>query len=163
MSLSTPSRMPSTQRWSWQRPAEQNADTQSLAWVQRFWEPQRVQVPPQSTSDSMAFWTLSVHFAGWQVPSWPQTFDVQSPSARHPAPSSHAGHEPPPQSAAVSVPFFVRSVQLAALHFPETHEPLVQSVAALQPCSTPHFGQLSPPQSRPVSPLLLTPSVHDVA
>ena len=39
----------------------------------------------------------------------------------------------------------------------------MQSAPDLQPCATPHLGQPVPPQSVPVSPLLLTPSVHEVA
>jgi hypothetical protein len=67
--------------------------------------------PPQSTSVSAPFFTLSVQLADWQMlptqtPLW------QSPPTLHVLPAAHFGHEAPPQSMSVSVPFFTVSVQL---------------------------------------------------
>jgi hypothetical protein len=68
--------------------------------------------PPQSTSVSAPFCTLSVQLAPWQMlpthtPLW------QSPPPVHCLPAAHLP-QLPPQSMSVSVPFFTVSVQLGA-------------------------------------------------
>jgi hypothetical protein len=68
--------------------------------------------PPQSTSDSVPFFTPSVHVAVWQMfevhtPLW------QSAATAHPFLSAH-GEQLPPQSTSVSVPFWAPSVQPGA-------------------------------------------------
>jgi hypothetical protein len=79
-------------------------------------------VPPQSTSDSVPFFTPSEHEGTWQ------TFDVQTPlwqsaGTAHPLVSAHGEHAPP-QSTSVSVPFLVPSVQPGAWHTLVAQTPL---------------------------------------
>jgi hypothetical protein len=64
-------------------------------------------LPPQSTSVSWPFLTLSKHEApvAWQMPP-PQDPLEQSALARQPLPSAQVGQVPPPQSTSVSLPFF---------------------------------------------------------
>jgi hypothetical protein len=69
--------------------------------------------PPQSTSVSVPFFTVSVQLDDWQMlpthtPLW------QSVPPLHTLPATHFGQPAPPQSTSVSVPFFTRSVQLTA-------------------------------------------------
>jgi hypothetical protein len=68
--------------------------------------------PPQSTSVSSWFFTLSSQAAAWQVLGSPvHTPLMQSPAPLQVCPALHLGHEEP-QSMSVSVPFFTPSEQL---------------------------------------------------
>jgi hypothetical protein len=71
-----------------------------------------------------------------------------------------AGHEPPPQSTSVSVPFLTLSEQVAAWQMPLRQTPLWQSELAMHPLPVPQVGH-EPPQSMSVSVPFFTPSVHD--
>jgi hypothetical protein len=56
------------------------------------------------------------------------TSEAQSPEARHPCPSAQGPHSGPPQSLAVSRPFFTSSLQVGAAHVPaEEQTPEAQS------------------------------------
>ena len=124
--------------------------------------------PPQSTSLSLPFFSASLQLAGVQVPFEPQIPFTQSAATAQPLPSPHflfvgdAAHEPP-QSTAVSVPFFTLSVQLGTAQLPEVQTPLAQLAPA--PVPEPHIfpfaqpGQ-EPPQSTSVSVLFFTPSAQ---
>jgi hypothetical protein len=60
------------------------------------------------------------------------------------------GHDPPPQSTSVSVPFLMESVQVAPAQWPALHESVVQSAPTRQRSVSLHGGQ-APPQSMSVS------------
>src|SRR4029079_2211714 len=69
------------------------------------------QVPPQSVSVSVPFFTPSLHAGALhffvfesQTPLW------QSPEAAHALPSAHLLGQEPPQSVSVSVPFLIVSL-----------------------------------------------------
>jgi hypothetical protein len=69
--------------------------------------------PPQSTSVSAPFLTLSAQLAAWQMlpthtPLW------QSPPFAHCLPAALFGQLAPPQSVSVSVPFLTLSVHVEA-------------------------------------------------
>jgi hypothetical protein len=66
----------------------------------------------------------------------------------------------PPQSIAVSKPFFTPSVQLGSRQIPPEHTPEVQSRPFEQPSVGAQAGHVPPPQSGPVSPPFRTPSWH---
>jgi hypothetical protein len=73
-----------------------------------------VHVPPQSTSVSSPFCTVSLQDAALQTNGLPeQTPVVQSVPIAQVFPTSHLLHEAPPQSTAVSLPFFTTSEQVA--------------------------------------------------
>ena len=75
-------------------------------------------------------------------------------------PAGHFGHVAPPQSTAVSAPFLIESVHVAAAHVFDWQLAVVQSAPELHCLPTPHFGQL-PPQSASVSFPFFAPSPHD--
>ena len=79
-------------------------------------------------------------------------------------PQSWPGLQPaqlvPPQSTSVSPPFFVKSLQVGALHVPPEHTRLWQSVGPEHPPPLPHVGHDPPPQSVPVSLPFLIESLH---
>ena len=69
-------------------------------------------LPPQSTSLSAPFFTLSVQLAAWhllpkQIALWQSLACAQARGA------AHLGHMGPPQSTSVSRAFFAVSLQLA--------------------------------------------------
>jgi hypothetical protein len=76
---------------------------------------------------------------------------VQSLAPVQPWPGAHALQTGPPQSMAVSAPFFTESLQVGAWHTPPVHTPELQSVALVQPWPVVHGAQEGPPQSSPVS------------
>jgi hypothetical protein len=86
-------------------PPLHTADWQSEPAPQLAPLPHLPQLPPQSTSDSLPFFTLSMHVAGAHAPDM-QSVDSQSDGPPHARPSAHFGHDPPPQSTSVSAPFF---------------------------------------------------------
>jgi hypothetical protein len=127
--------------------------------------------PPQSTSLSLPFSMPSLQLAGVQVPFAPQMPFRQSAATAQPLPSPHflpvgaATHEPP-QSTAVSLPFFTPSLQVGAAHAPPVQTPLVQLAPA--PAPLPHRlpvaqGGHEPPQSTSVSVLFFTMSAQFAA
>lgn len=97
----------------------QNADKQSASRAHVLINAQGPQVaPPQSTSVSSPDFVLSVQDGGGAA----QTAAVQMPLIqslcdRQARPVAHGEHAPP-QSGAVSLPFFSPSVQLASAHDP---------------------------------------------
>ena len=88
-----------------------------------------------------------------------QTLLVQSFPVTQLFPSAQVGQVPPPQSTAVSVPFFTASLHVAAWQTFPVHTPLLQSEATLHTLPALHPGQL-PPQSVAVSVPFLTESVQ---
>src|SRR3569623_552736 len=129
------------------------------------------QVPPQSTSLSLPFLTVSLQLAGVQVPFAPHRPFTQSPATVQPLPSPHflfvgdAAQEPP-QSVPVSVPFFTPSLQVGAAQAPLAHPPLAQMAPA--PVPLPHIfpfaqGGHDPPQSTSVSEQFFTKSEQEAA
>ena len=118
--------------------------------------------PPQSTSVSPPFRTMSVQVGVWQR-DMEQTLLRQSDPARQLKPLAQRGHAvAPPQSVSVSPPFWVMSVQLGAgSQTPPVQLPLWQSDPRAQNWWMPQRGHaFVPPQSVSVSPSLRTPSVQ---
>jgi hypothetical protein len=114
------------------------------------------QLPPQSTSVSFWFFTMSLHVGVWHVTL--QTLLVQSVPTRQVWPLAHVGHAAPPQSMAVSVPFFTPSrppVHFGTWQTPPVQTPLVQSAATPHSFPSVHFfpwpTHVVPPQSTSVS------------
>jgi hypothetical protein len=91
-----------------------------------------------------------------------QTPLTQSALAEQVAPLAQrfAGAQLPPQSTAVSVPFFAPSPQVGSWQNPPVHTALSQSVAVEHRLLGTHFEQVPPPQSMSVSVPFLTKSVH---
>jgi hypothetical protein len=105
-------------------------------------------LPPQSTSVSLPFCTLSSQRAGAHTESTQEPLSQSGPSPQA-SPLPHGVSQDPPQSMAVSLPFFKLSVQEAPLQVEELalQLPLKQSLSAEQSSAGPHFGHSSPPQS----------------
>jgi hypothetical protein len=115
MSVSVPFFALSVHAGAWQKPPVQTPLWQSAATPHTLPAVHFVQLPPQSMSVSVAFLTPSAHVAPWHLSGLPeQTALWQSLAPVQVAPVEHLGHEAPPQSVSVSVPFFTKSVQLAA-------------------------------------------------
>ena len=73
------------------------------------------QLPPQSMSVSVPFFTPSEQVAPWHLSGAPEHTPLwQSPATAHVAPVAHLPQLAPPQSTSVSVPFLTTSVQLGA-------------------------------------------------
>lgn len=87
-------------------------------------------------------------------------FVEQSELELQPEPAGHFGHVEPPQSTAVSAPFLMLSVHVAAAQTFDWQLAVVQSVPDAQPLPTPHLGQ-PPPQSMSVSVPFFAPSPHE--
>ncbi|CAF1169825.1 unnamed protein product [Rotaria sordida] len=114
--------------------------------------------PPQSSSVSGPLSVLSLQVGAENdvprqiTPS--QTSLIQSLLTLHFKPSSHFGHNPPPQSSSVSGPFSVLSLQLL-ISVPRQITPsqtsLIQSLLTLHFKPSSHFGHNPPPQSSSVS------------
>src|SRR5579883_1211442 len=108
-------------------------------------------VPPQSTSVSLPFSTLSLH-EGAAHTALTQTRLVQSAPRMQCRPGAQAGQAPPPQSTSVSLPSLPPSEQPPfAAHTALTHEPLRQSASTRQLLPSAQAGQAPPPQSTSVS------------
>jgi hypothetical protein len=75
---------------------------------------------------------------------------VQSSSPPHALPGPQPPHEPP-QSTAVSVPFWTKSVHVGAWHVLALQTRVVQSPELWHPCPASQGLQVPPPQSTPVS------------
>ncbi len=106
--------------------------------------------PPQSTSVSAPFFTLSEQLGAWQTLPV-HTPDVQSALMRQDLTLAHAPHVPPPQSTSVSSPFFTLSEQLGAWQTLPVHTADAQSPAAAHACVATHVPHVPPPQSTSVS------------
>jgi hypothetical protein len=163
-SVSVPFLTLSEQLGAWQMLLTHTPLRQSLADAQDLPAAHLPQLaPPQSTSVSVPFLMRSVHVGAWHLSGLPEHMPLwQSLADAHVAPVPHFGHDAPPQSTSVSVPFLTTSVQVAALHVsgePE-HTPLWQSLPTAHVAPVPHFGQLAPPQSTSVSVPFFTTSVH---
>jgi hypothetical protein len=107
------------------------------------------QVPPQSTSLSLPFFTPSEH-VGAAHRLFRQRPLTQSESPTHALPTGQRGHALPPQSTPDSFPFFTVSVQVGTAHAPELQTPLAQSVASSHVFPDAH-GWHVPPQSTSLS------------
>jgi hypothetical protein len=122
---------------------------QSVAWLHSLPTAHRAAhvVPPQSTSVSVPFVTVSVQVGAAQIapehtPLW------QSLPLLHPAPFAHLPGQPPPQSTPVSVPFFTVSLHVGATHIMVApHTPLVQSPLTTHRLPLSHLTGHVPPQS----------------
>src|SRR5205823_1848898 len=86
------------------------------------------QPPPQSTSVSAPFFTLSMQPGATHIPLV-HTPLAQSIPVLQPLPPSHLLGQLPPQSMSVSSPFFAPSVQDGVWHIPPVHTALLQSAA----------------------------------
>jgi hypothetical protein len=128
-------------------PFTQNGPAQSVGRAHFFPITQRgvvAPLPPQSTSVSLPFCTLSVGEGAWH------TLPVQTPLVQSVAPtlqalpSAHFGAWPPPQSTSVSLPFLMPSLDVC-----ETQVPSVQFAGVAASVSLPGISAgiapLSPP------------------
>ena len=111
-----------------------------------------LQLPPQSTSVSVPFFTPSVQVGTWQMLPV-QTPLMQSPGPPQPPPSMQ-GPQFEPQSTPVSVPFLTLSEQVAVAHLPPVQTRLSQSEFAPQSLPSAHLLQVAPPQSTSLSSLV---------
>jgi hypothetical protein len=144
----------------WQLPAqlplEQSASLPQLDPAGHFGH-----CPPQSTSLSAWFFTLSMQLGGWHV-RMAHTPLTQSAPIMHPPPSAH-GAQLPPQSFPVSVPFWMPSEQLGAAQIRLLpHTPLEQSRATRHFWPGAQGAHSVPPQSTSVSPGPCKPSSHEI-
>jgi len=114
--------------------------------------------PPQSTSVSAPFFTLSVHVGAWHVPPAHDPL-AQSVLSVHVAPTAH-GEQPGPQSTSASLPFFTLSVQVGAWQTEPVQTRFLQSLGDLQAWPPLHGGHVAPPQSTSVSVPFRTKSVQ---
>jgi hypothetical protein len=74
-----------------------------------------LQLPPQSTSVSVPFFTVSVHVAAWHLSGEPEHTPLwQSDGTRHVLAFAHLPQLEPPQSMSVSVPFLTLSEHVGA-------------------------------------------------
>src|SRR5437773_1882939 len=107
------------------------------------------QLPPQSTSDSVPFFTVSEHVGAAHAPLLQRPL-VQSASTRHGSPTGQREHALPPQSMPDSLPFLTASVHVGTAHAPVLQTPLSQSVASSHVFPDAHGAQV-PPQSTSLS------------
>jgi len=117
-----------------------------------------VQLPEQSTSTSVPFFTLSEQVAATHLFAVHTPLE-QSDAATHGSVSAHFAQVPPPQSVPVSLPFLAPSAQVGVWQTDVLHTPLLQSVARPHDLPGTHFVQL-PPQSTSDSLPFLTKSVQ---
>jgi hypothetical protein len=139
----------------------QNPLAQSVAAAHFFPSTHFPQLPPQSTSVSLAFLNPSlqlgaahINIVGLQNPF------AQSAATKQALPSTHFGHFAPPQSIAVSDPSFVPFEQPGPTQTPPVHKLVSQSSAVTQCRPAPHGAQRDPPQSKSVSSPFLSPSLQ---
>jgi hypothetical protein len=120
------------------------------------------QPPPQSLSDSEPFLTPSKHVGVWHTPPPAgHTSLVQSVPTAQATPLSHREQAVvPPQSTALSPPFFTPSVQEAGWHTLLLQTALWQSPPFTQLLPGTQAPQVPPPQSTSVSVPFCTPSRH---
>jgi len=173
--VSPPFFTPSPQEGAAHTPAVHTRLTQLAPLVPHSWPTAHswlvgaaAQLPPQSTSLSLPFFRASLQLAGVQVPFAPQMPFTQSAATAQAFPSPHfllvgAAAQLPPQSTAVSVPFFTLSLQVGTAQVPEVQTPLAQLRPA--PVPDPHIWPFAqpgqePPQSTSVSVLFRTPSAQ---
>jgi hypothetical protein len=96
-----------------QTPPVQTPEAQSAATAQARPSLQAPQVPPQSTSVSVPFFTVSAQAAARHLPPL-QAPVVQSAATEQPLPSTHFVAHEPPQSTSPSEPFLILSVHVGA-------------------------------------------------
>ncbi len=147
-----------------QSPATQLVLVQSLPAAQ-VWPLAQLaaQLPPQSMSVSVPFFTASEQVGSAAQSPATQLVLVQSVPARQVLPLAQSAAQLPPQSTSVSVPFLMPSEHETAgpPQTPAVQTPLVQSLPATQVLPSAHFAaQLVPPQSMAVSVPFLMPSAH---
>jgi hypothetical protein len=152
MSASLPFLMPSVQLGAWQRPPMQLALAQSAPRTQALPGPHAGQpepVPPQSTSLSVPFFTVSAQVRATHRVAV-QTRLPQSPPILHflPVPQPAQG---PPQSTSVSALFLTASAHEGVAQTPAVQTPLMQSPASTQVFRSWQAPQAGPPQSTSVS------------
>jgi hypothetical protein len=87
--------------------------------------------PPQSTSVSVPFRTVSVQLGGWQIPP-EQTWLWQSVEKTQCRLLAQGGHVPPPQSTSVSFPSTTPFKQGGSTHTPFAHVALWQLLLTQQ-------------------------------
>jgi hypothetical protein len=93
------------------------------------------QVPPQSTSVSLPFLTVSVQVGAvhtFVAAGQNSGLEQSLLAAQTPLAAQRGQLFAPPQSTSVSTPFLILSVQVGAAHTLPTHEPLTQSVPVPQ-------------------------------
>mmetsp|Transcript_7776 Transcript_7776/g.13661 ORF Transcript_7776/g.13661 Transcript_7776/m.13661 type:complete len:275 (+) Transcript_7776:25563-26387(+) len=111
------------------------------------------QSPPQSTSLSRPFNTLSAQDAERHLPSVPSHIPLrQSSAVSHSAPAGHLGQRPP-QSTSDSSKLSTPSKQVMGMQAPRSglHFSLIQSPSCTQSAPSLHGSQSAPPQSTDVS------------
>jgi hypothetical protein len=152
---------------TWQVPPEQTPLVQSAGTAQAFPSLHGVQLPPQSTSVSVPFLTVSVQLGAEQViVAGSHTPLTQSAPMAQPRVSAH-GEQLPPQSTSVSEPFATPSLGRHEGVWQRLGEPaqtpLSQSLASVQRVSDGHLVVQPLPQSMPASVPFLTPSLQSGA
>src|SRR5690606_16955522 len=139
--------------------------TQSPATRQSSPSLQSLQLPPQSTSVSSPFRTLSSHSGAAHLSSSPHTPSTQSLFEAQISPTRHFGHSRPPQSMSVSPESSLPFEQNGGAHWAcpaavSTHVSDSQSSSTSHGSPFAHLASQSPPQSIHVSKPLRTPSSH---
>jgi hypothetical protein len=141
-----------------QWPLKQAPEAQSPGTLQGCVSPHFfVQLPPQSTSLSLPFFTMSVHEGIAHTPCV-QTSDAHCEAIAQVEPLAH-GAQSPPQSTSPSLPLRMWSLQVGAAQKPPPHTWLVQSPATWH-LSPGMQGMQVPPQSVSVSEPFFTPSLQ---
>ena len=87
-------------------PAVHTPEAQSLRAPQTLPAAHGVQLPPQSTSDSLPFFLPSLQLGAAQMPAV-HTIEVQSLAPRHLRLGAQGPQAPPPQSTSLSLPFLI--------------------------------------------------------
>jgi hypothetical protein len=119
--------------------------------------------PPQSTSVSLPFLTVSLqvaatHLLAVHTPLWQSL-----PSVHAPLVVQRLQLELPPQSTSLSPPFLTVSLHAGAMHSPPVHTPLWQSPFTLHTLPSAHLFVHVPPQSTSDSLPFFLPSLHVAA
>ncbi len=116
-------------------PPEHTPVSQSVPWLHVWPTVHAGQPPPQSTSVSAPFSTLSLQVGAWHT-LFVHTADWQSAPMMQPSPSAQPG-QTPPQSTSVSSWFSIPSVQVPRVHtlgpVPTHVQPGSTTQALLQP------------------------------
>jgi hypothetical protein len=117
-------------------------------------------VPPQSTSVSVPFLTVSLHDAVVHLPALHRLLAQSVFKVQFLAAAQRAQVVEPPQSVSDSPPLVWPSAQLAVWHTLPVHTLLVQSEATPHALVGPHLVQVPPPQSMSVSAPFLKESLQ---
>jgi hypothetical protein len=139
-------------------PLEQSPDTEQ----RRSFAHLAQAPPPQSTSVSVPFLTVSGQAGAWHFLGLPEHTPLpQSLAIAHDSPVvQRVQRLAPPQSTSVSTPFLTTSLQLGTWQMFEMHTPLKQSFVATHVLPLAQSGQVLPPQSTSVSTAFLTKSLQ---